>query len=231
MAVRRDYGSFAKASKRLLAPQIESLDYHQGQGGFVRDKGGWVEGFFLQQSQWGSGDFCVNIGIDVPALDEYWSLDRSALGLLIAWRLSDSAREDGAEHWYHAKNKEQLEKSIGRVAVALTKADSWFHQFQTLSDVVESYRVREGLPNAPSGELNSVRVLNYGLLSLVDNSKDEAARWLHFAKELESRPQYWNPESRTFTREQLPGSKLMKPTDDDKLRVRVIDSVLARIES
>lgn len=233
MAVRRDYGSFAKASKRLLAPQIESLGYSLGQGGFVREKSGWVEGFFLQQSQWGSGDFCVNIGINVPALYEYWSLDCSDrdFGLLIAWRLSDSAREDGAQRWYHAKNKEQLEKSMGLVAIALSKADSWFHQFQSFSDVVESYRVREGIPNTPSGELNAVRVLNYGLLLLVDDSKDEAARWLHFAKELESRPQYWNSQSRTLTRERLPGSKLMKPTEDDKLRVRVIDFALARVES
>ena len=231
MAARRDYGSFAKASKCMLAPQIESLGYRQDQGGFVREKSGWVEGFFLQQSQWGSGDFCVNIGLNVPAIDNYWSLDRSHLGLLIAWRLSDSAKEDGAERWFNAKNKEQLENSIGLVAVGLTKADSWFHQFQSLSDVVESYRVREGLPKAPSGELNSLRLLNYGLLLLADSSKGEAANWLQLAKELESRPQYWNPESRTFTREHLPGSKLIKPTEDDKLRVRVIESALAGIES
>ncbi len=234
MAVRRDYGSFVKASKRLLAPQIESLGYRIGQRGeFVREKSGWVEGFFLQQSQWGSGDFFVNIGINVPALYEYWSLDHSDrdFGLLIAWRLSDSGREDGVDSRYQAKNKEQLENSIGLVAIALTKADSWFHQFHSVSDVVESYRVREGLPNIPSAELNSLRILNYGLLLLIDDSRDEAARWLHCAKTLESHPKYWNPKSRTFTRERLPGAKLMKPTEDDKLRVRVIDSALATIES
>src|SRR5512138_2845907 len=107
MALKRDYGSFAKASTRMLSPHVDSLGYRLWYGGgFGREKACWVEGFFLQQSQWGSGDFCVNVGIHVPGLEELCALDREDRNfrLLIAWRLSDSAAESGGDHWYHAKN-------------------------------------------------------------------------------------------------------------------------------
>jgi hypothetical protein len=234
MAVKRDYGSFAKASTRLLAPQVESLGYRIWHGGgFRREKAGWMEGFFLQQSQWGSGDFCVNVGINVPGLDELWALDRDEkiFGLLIAWRLSDAATEHGGERWYHAKNKEQLENNLKTVAATLAKADVWFQQFQSFTDVVEQYRMRTGLPNIPAGDLWATGVLNYGLLLLVADCKQEAARWLRFAGELFARPTYWNAKARTFSHEPGPGLKLMKPTKDDELRRRVIDSALEKAES
>ena len=234
MAVKRDYGSFAKASTRLLAPQVDALGYRPWHGGgFGREKAGWVEGFFLQQSQWGSGDFCVNIGIHVPGLEDLWALDREEryFGLLIAWRLSDTASEHGGERWYHAKNKEQLEKNLKVVAVTLAKANGWFDQFRSFLDVVEQYRVRSGLPSAPTGDLPGVAVLNYGLLLLLAEAKQEAARWLCFAGEILARPLYWNAKTRTFSHEAAPGLKRMKPTKDDELRRRVIDSALARVES
>lgn len=234
MSVKRDYGSFAKASTRLLVPQVESLGYRPWYGGgFAREKSGWVEGFFLQQSQWGSGDFCVNVGIHVPGLNELWALDREgkSFGLLIAWRLSDAATEHGGERWYHAKNKEQLENNLKIVAATLVKADGWFHQFRSFSDVVEQFRIRSGLPSAPTGDLRVVGALNYGLLLLLADAKEEAARWLRFAGELLSRPMYWNAKARTFSHAQVPGLKLMKPTKDDDLRRRVIDSALAKAEA
>lgn len=234
MAVKRDYGSFAKASTRLLAPQVESLGYRPWySGGFGREKSGWVEGFFLQQSQWGSGDFCVNVGIHVPGLDELWAVDREEriFGLLIAWRLSDVATEHGAERWYHAKNKEQLENNLKAVAATLTRAEEWFHQFGSYSDVVEQFRVRSGLPSDPTGDLPVVGVLNYALLLLLADATEEAVRWLRFAGELLSRPMYWDAKTRTFSHEQAPGLKLMKPSKDDELRRRVIDAALAKVES
>jgi hypothetical protein len=234
MAVKRDYGSFTKASTRLLSPQIESLGFRPWYGGgFGREKPGWVEGFFLQQSQWGSGDFCVNIGIHVPGLEDLWALDREerVFGLLISWRLSDAATEQGGERWYHAKNKEQLENNLRLIAATLAKADLWFHNFQSFMDVVDQYRIRTGLPNAPAGDLWVTGVLNYGLLLLVADRKQEAARWLRFAGELLARPTYWNAKAREFSHQAGPGLKLMKPTKDDELRRRVIDSALAKAES
>jgi hypothetical protein len=232
MAVKRDYGSFAKASTRMLAPQVESLGYSPWYGGgFGREKAGWVEGFFLEQSQWGSGDFCVNLGIHVPGLEDLWALDREEryFGLVIAWRLSDAATEHGGDQWYHAKNKAQLENSLKVVAATLARADTWFHQFRSFTDVVEQYRVRSGLPSIPIGDLPGVGVLNYGLLLLLANAKEEAARWLRFAAELLARPRYWDAETRTFSDGPAPGRKLMKPTKDDELRQRVINSALAKL--
>jgi len=152
-------------------------------------------------------------------------------GLLIAWRLSDAATEHGGDRWYHAKNKEQLQNNINVVATTLAKADSWFQQFRSFSDVVEQYRVRSGLPKAPTSDLRGVGILNYGLLLLLENSNQEAIKWLRFAGELLARPMYWDAKARTFSYEQAPGLKLMKPTKDDELRRRVIDSALARLES
>ena len=234
MAVKRDYGSFAKASIRLLTPQVESLGYRQWYGGgFGREKAGWIEGFFLQQSQWGNGDFCVNIGIHVPGLDELWALDREekVFRLLISWRLSDAANEHGGERWYHAKNKEQLENNMKVVAATLAKADEWFQQFRSFPDVVEQYRVRTGLPNAPANDLWVTGVLNYGLLLLLAEAKEQAASWLRFAAELLGRPNYWNAKTRAFTHEPGPGLKLMKPTKEDELRRRVVAAALTKAES
>jgi hypothetical protein len=234
MPVKRDYGSFARASTQLLVPQVESLGYRPWHGGgFGRQKAGWVEGFFLQQSQWGSGDFCVNLGIHVPGVEDLWALDRKDrhFGLLIAWRLSEAATEHGAEQWYHAKNKEQLENNLKVVAATLAKADGWFHQFRSFSDVVEQYRVRSGLPSVPVDDLRVVAVLNYGLLLLLADAKHDAAQWLRYAGELLARPMFWDAKTRTFGHKPAPGLKLMKPTKDDELRRQVIDSALARVES
>lgn len=230
MAVRRDYGNFAKASARLLAPQVEGMGFLPLKGAaFARAKNGWVEAFFLQQSQWGS-DFCVNIGIDVPALAELSELRRD-LGLLIHWRRSDGANEHGAEKWYHAKDKEQLERNLTIVASLLHQADSWFQQFRAFSDVVEQYRVRSGLPKIPSTDLRLLTTLNYGLLLLLDGAKQEAARWLHVAKELVHKPMYWDAKQRTISFQPSAGAKEMKPSEDSERQKRVVVAALARLES
>jgi hypothetical protein len=230
MAVQRDYGSFAKASARLLSPQVRPLGYRPRHGGeFAREKSGWVEAFFLQQSQWGSGNFCVNIGIDVPALNEFYD-DRN-FGLLIGWRLSDAATEHGGERWYRAKDSVQLQNNLKLVADALAKAEPWFHQFDSFSNVVEQYRVRSGLPEVPAGDLRVVCALNYGLLLLLDHERAKAAQWLRFARDLLARPIYWNQKTKEFSHQQLPGLKLMKRSKDDELRTRAIETALSRLES
>jgi hypothetical protein len=234
MAVKRDYGSFSKASSRLLAPLVESLGYRPWyEGGFGREKAGWVEGFFLQQAQYGTGEFCVNVGIHVPTLDELWMADpvKRSFGLLIAWRLSDSATEHGGERWYHAKDRQQLQQSIETVAATLAMADSWFKQFQSFTGVVEQYRTRSNLPRTPAGDLPLVNALNYGLLLLLADARQESSRWLMFVSDLLARPMYWDAKTRTFSYDPANGRTRMKPTKDDDLRQRVIDSALARLRS
>jgi hypothetical protein len=75
-----------------------------------------------------------------------------------------------------------------------------------------------------------VCVLNYGLLLLLANAKQEARDGLDLLRAL-ARPVYWDEKARIFRREPAPGLKLMKPTKDDELRRRVIDSALGRAES
>jgi len=233
MAVKRDYGSFAKASARFLAPLVEPLCYRPWSGcSFNREKSGWVEGFGLQQSQWGGGNFCVNIGINVPGLEEVWALNPPrGHGLLIAWRLSDAATEDGGERWYRARNKEQLENNLRIVAETLARADCWFQQFQTFSDVVEQYRVRSGLPTVPTGGLQGVSVTNYGILLLLAGDKQHAATWLQFARELAARPMYWDPRARRFSYQRAPGLRLVKPSKDSELHQRAIATAFSRLET
>jgi hypothetical protein len=234
MAVKRDYGNFAKASGRLLAPQVESLGYRPWYGnGFGRERVGWVEGFFLQQSQYGSGDFCVTVGIHVPELQDFFASedDRPCFGLLIAWRLSDSASDFQGERWYHAKDKQQLHANLEIVSATLKKADSWFRRFATFPDVIEQYRVNSRLPLRPAANLPLMPVLNYGLLSLLNRADDQAREWLQLASAILSRPQYWDSTTRNICHEVGPGRKLIKPTKDDELRANVIEAALTRLES
>lgn len=232
--MKRDYGSFATASTRWLAPQIASLGFIPWTGGaFGRDRGLWVEGLFLQQSQWGSGDFCVNVGIHVPKLQDYFASenDRPYFGLLIAWRLSDSAPDFQGERWFHAKDKQQLHANLEIVSETLKRADSWFRRFTSFSDVVELYRVQSRLPVSPSPDLPLITVLNFGLLSLLNGDNDQAREWLCLAAAIQSTPQYWDSTTRRISREAGPGRKLMKPNKDDQLRQKVIETALLRLES
>jgi hypothetical protein len=117
------------------------------------------------------------------------------------------------------------------VAATLAKSDEWFLQFRSFSDVAEQFRIRSGLPSAPTGTCNVVGVLNYGLLLLLAGDKQEAVRWLRFTGELLSRPRYWDAKARTFYHEQAPGLKLMMPTKDDERYRKLVDSALAKAES
>ena len=92
MAVKRDYGSFSKASSKLLAPLVAPFGFSPTIGAsFSRVHDGWLDSFFLQQIAYGYGDFCVNVGIAVPKLNEYWQVESSIGGMVIAWRLSMAA--------------------------------------------------------------------------------------------------------------------------------------------
>jgi len=73
--------------------------------------------------------------------------------------------------------------------------------------------------------------MNYGLLLLLNNENQRAAQWLQFASELQARPKYWDAKTRKIGYEAGPGMKLLKPTKDDELRIKVIDSSRAKLHS
>ncbi|WP_426212739.1 hypothetical protein [Massilia sp. TWP1-3-3] len=157
MAVDRDYGNFSKVASRLLKPLVEPLGYHQIKGAaFGRLRDGWIEGFFLQQSGWGGGDFWVNAGLSVPKLDDLWQNDPStrSFGLILGARLDRQGISHGAES-YPAENEIKLSASLERVARDLKAADSWFAKFQSLDEVAVEYKLHNGgaIANINSGFL------------------------------------------------------------------------------
>jgi hypothetical protein len=174
------------------------------------------------------------VGIHVPALEELWAPGDAepTFGLAIAWRLTESGRDDDPERWYPAKDKQELMSSLDIVAKTLVIADSWFLQFRTFSDVVEGFRKRTGLTEIPGLESHrELAALNYGLLLLLDGAKQEALKWLKFAATALSQPRYWDPKLGTITYVKLPGTRQIKPTKDDVLRVKVAEAAILKAES
>jgi hypothetical protein len=232
--VKRDYGSFGKSSTKILAPFVEPLGYIPCCGAsFGRSKGLWIEGFFLQQSVDGSGDFSVNVGIHVPDLDTYWPPPsaKPTFGLLIAWRLSDSPPDYQGERWYHAKDKEQLARNLQLIAGYLTHADIWFTRFSTFSDVIEAYRIQSRLPETPHVDLQLVTVLNYAILLAINSEKQKSLAWFRYAATIHARPTYWNAKTGAIGFEASADTVKMKKTKDDEVRRHVIENSILRLES
>ncbi|MGH8445114.1 MAG: hypothetical protein ACREVL_07600 [Solimonas sp.] len=223
MAVKRDYGSFAKATDRLLPALIRPQGYEPaGNGFFARRREGWLEGFGLQQSQFGGGEFRINMGIHVPALRERWlKADDGVHGLSIAFRLSADGADQG-DAWLPAANRSELERSLATLVSWLPLAEPWFRQFRSLSDVARIYRERSNLV-APGGNEHHLRIMaaSYGFLLAEAGDSTEARLWLQEAARLMSLPVYDLPDG-GMAHEKLKGARLQKPSADG---VRQLDAV------
>lgn len=230
MAAKRDYGSFAKASQRMLAPLVSPYGYaHLGQGFFARRKNGWMEGFGLQQTQYGDGSFCINMGIDVPALDERWLRpDTAPRGLLIRFRLSERGVDQG-DCWLPAGNKEELNQSLVRLASWLPLAEPWFAKLATMSDVAQLYRSRTNLVELGQNPWHlQLQAANYGFL-LAEAGEDVTAKlWLEEAERLMSRPVYYAPGWAHMLHEKVKGARLQKPTPDE---IRQLEAIRTSLRS
>src|SRR4051812_7078260 len=97
MSVKRDYGNFSKAVRKMLPALVAPQGYADlGDGFFARQRDGWLEGFGLQQSHSGDGDFCINMGIHVPRLDLRWADPQpDGHALSISFRLSERGADQG----------------------------------------------------------------------------------------------------------------------------------------
>ena len=224
MVVKRDYGSFAIASRRMLAPLVLRYGYeHMGQGFFARRKNSWVEGFGLQQTQYGDGSFCINMGIDVPGLDARWLRPETVpRGLLIHFRLSERGADQG-DCWLPADDKEELNQSLVRLATWLPLVEPWFAQLTTLSDVARLYKSRTNLVELGQNPWHlQLQAANYGFL-LAEASEDVAARqWLEEAERLMSLPVYYAPGWAHVLHEKVKGARLQKPKPDE---IRQLEAV------
>lgn len=226
MAVKRDYGSFAKATQKMLAPLVGQQGYeHIGHGMFARRKAGWIEAFGLQQTQYGDGSFCINMGIAVPALDKRWLAEESHTGLLIAFRLSERGA-DGGDRWLPAADKAELTQSLEHVASWLPLAEPWFAQLKSLSDVARVYRDRNNLPRPGKDDwFMQLIAANYGFLLAEAGEYAEAKIWLREAEHLMALPVYHAPGGMHHTK--VKGARLQKPSEDE---IRQLQAVRASLE-
>lgn len=228
MAVKRDYGSFAKASRKILAPLVSPYGYEDlGEGFFARRKNRWMEGFGLQQTQYGDGSFCINMGIDVPALDTRWRRpDTAPRGLLIHFRLSERGVDQG-DCWLPADNKEELNQSLVRLASWLPLVEPWFARLASLSDVAQLYRSRTNLVELGQTPWHlQLQAANYGFLLAEAGEDASAKQWLEEAERLMSLPVYHAPGWAHMLHEKVKGARLQKTTPDE---IRQLEAVRASL--
>lgn len=223
-----DYGSFSKAAPRLLKPLVEELQFKQVKGtAFARERAQWVDGFFLQQSAYGSGDFCVNVGIDVPALDDLrgtLAADRS-FGLLVYTRLGDDGVDD--EAWLPASDKAELQASITTVQSWLPALNAWFNRFQSFGDIVAEYERRNDLTCIKEDEhLSTLAITNYGLLLQLAGSVSEARSWLEIAR---AQWQFTVSEDLKQFAKRKPGKEALSFHQQNLDRLHEIEAILDRI--
>jgi hypothetical protein len=176
MTVRRDYGTFSKAAGRLLKPMVEPLAYQQIDGvAFGRQRGGWMEAFFLQQNAFGTGDFTVSVGLYVPGLDDLWQEEARSrsVGLIISTSLHNELPSDASAGSYTAADKSELIKSLTRVSCDLRFIESWFSSFTSMSDIAAAYTSRTKGP---------VAAIQYGFLLILAGQLEEARSALEYAQ-------------------------------------------------
>ena len=222
-----DYGSFSKAGPRLLKPAVQELQFKQLSGvAFARDRSQWVDGILLQQSAYGGGDFCVNVGIHVPALDDLRMTapaDRN-FGLLIWGRLGPDGVDDGS--WFPASDKVELEASMREVQSCLPAAEAWYRKFLSIGDIAAEYLKRHDLRHIEENEhLSTLAITNYGLLLQLAGHLSESRRWLEIA-----RAQYEFVVRENLRRfdKRKPGKEALSYHQLDLERLREVEAVLDR---
>jgi hypothetical protein len=224
MSVKRDYGSFARASRKLLAPLVSPLGYQDdGDGFFCRRRPGWIEGFALQQTQYGDGSFCINLGIVVPALGTRWLHESTdPKGFDISCRLSERGADEG-DQWLPAADRVELARSLEQVASWLPRVEPWFARFTTMADVARVYKSRTNLGDAGSNPWHlQLAAANYGFL-LAEAGDHAAARvWLTEAERLMSLPVYHAPGWPGTLHEKVKGARFQKPTADELRQLEAV---------
>lgn len=193
MAVKRDYGSFSKAAEKHFGKLIAPLGWKSCGGvKFHRAQGPIEHAMFLQQTQWGGGEFSITAGIYVPQLDALWNCGPS-FGPLFGGRLPELGL-GGCEPWLPASNKSELLRSFEVFADYLPQTESWFQQFKTLADIAEGYVRTTELLDHPIDEVPWAQqrmAANYGFLLYLAGQPRDSCRWLELALKLMHQPVYY----------------------------------------
>jgi hypothetical protein len=180
MAVKRNYGSFSKACGRYFAPMISHLGFEPlGGASFARDRDGYRDGLFFEQSPWGSGEFCMTIGFHVPALDALLRRE-PAFSLMLGRRVSD-AGVDGGECWLGAQDRDELVASLRSFAGYLEGCMHYVDEVRCIADLVSAHARQEGLGEAPPDQvthLEQLGVANHGLLLVLAGDVENGRRWI-----------------------------------------------------
>lgn len=216
MAVKRDYGAFSKAAPKHLKPLITNLDFQQTTGAnFLRKRESWEEGFYLQQSGYGSGNFWVEIGLSVPGMDTYWQTDptEKSFGFIVGDRLGNYTDRFHSET-YEAEGLATLQASVELVAQHLQSAEAWFAQFTSLSDIASYYSKRN------RGE---IAACNTGYLLLLAGNPGEARIKLEYAK---SKLQLAIAENAASFKKRKPGKETLSYYELDIHRLKCVEAAL-----
>jgi hypothetical protein len=83
MTTTRDYQSLPKSAKKLLLPLVSEKGFAFGDNMFVRQNQSWHECFSLQASSYGNPHFWVNVGLNLPLLEEFYRVVPK--GLSMGW--------------------------------------------------------------------------------------------------------------------------------------------------
>jgi hypothetical protein len=183
---------------------------------FGRRREKWIEGFNLQQSYGGDGDFSVNIGINVPGLSRWWQhAEQDETGGFVIWsRLSEEGADRG-DLWLPAATKQELTESLAKVAALLPKVDSWFSRFGSLVHIAEDFHNRSNLDELGKNDWKQqLSAANHGFLLAEAGQTREAVLWLREAERLMALPVYYAKDG-TLLHEKQPGARLSKPSAED----------------
>ncbi|MFZ6733447.1 hypothetical protein ACO0LG_16085 [Undibacterium sp. Ji42W] len=216
MAVKRDYGAFSKTAPKHLKPLITNLDFQQTTGAyFLRKRESWEEGFYLQQSGYGSGNFWVEIGLSVPGMHTYWQTDpaEKSFGFIVGRRLGINLASYHSEV-YPAENADELKASLQLVAQHLHIAESWFSNFNTLKDVAKFYG---------KGNNNELSAANHAYLLLLAGEPEKAKIKLAYAKR---KMQLTVVEHEASFKKRKPGKEALHIYELDLHRLKCVEAAL-----
>ena len=73
--------------------------------------------------------------------------------------------------------------------------------------------------------------MNYGFLLSLSGNAREALNWPAVANARATMPLYWDPVKRILLIAAQPGAKPVRPTEEDRKRVAIIEAAMKRLES
>ncbi len=228
--MKRNFRSFPKESEKVFSILVEEYGFSFKEGTvYTRNKGVWNDTLLLQSSSYGDGTFCLNGGINMSTLHEFWGEKNNDYSLIIASRLTKNGFDDG-DLWLPASNKKELEDSLKQFSYYLKKTKSWFEQYDTIEKILSFYFYQRGLKESYLGRYlcaDQISVANYGFLLLIAGKITEGLEWVKEAERLMSLPIYWSKDGLILhVREKY--SRLEKPSKEDITQLEAVRNIIKK---